>query len=184
MHENTRLDFLLKEGFLSLCDEEEEYKMKEELNNILEKNGFINYEISNYAFPSFESKHNLCYWNQIKYLGFGVNASSFFNSKRYKNTPDIYKYIDGIENNKEIVIETETLDKLSIMKEFIILKLRLKKGINILEFKEKFDTNIFEIFNIELTSLKNDNLIDISDNNIYLTKRGMEVANIVWEAFI
>ena len=184
VHENTRLAFLLNEGFLSLCDEDEEYKMREALNQILKMHGYNKYEVSNYSQPSFESKHNLCYWNQDKYLGFGVNASSFFNLKRYKNTSSIEKYINGINNNQNIIEESEELDKLGLMKEYAILKLRLKKGINILEFREKFDTDIFDIFNTELASLKKDNLIFINDNNIYLTNRGEEVANIVWERFI
>lgn len=184
VHENTRLAFLLKEGFLSLCGEDEEYKMREALNQILKMHGYNKYEISNYSQPSFESKHNLCYWNQDKYLGFGVNSSSFFNLKRYKNTSSIEKYINGINNNQNIIEESEELDKLGLMKEYAILKLRLKKGINILEFREKFDTDIFDIFNTELASLKKDNLIFINDDNIFLTNRGEEVANIVWEMFI
>lgn len=184
IHENTRLDFLLKEGFIDLCDEDEEYKMREELNKKLQDNGFIKYEISNYAYPGFESKHNLCYWNQERYLGFGVNASSFFNLKRYKNTSDINKYIDGIYNNKDIVVESEELDKLALMKEYVILKLRLTEGLEVLEFKQKFGIDIFEIFNEELNSLKNDKLISINTKNIFLTKRGEEVANIVWEMFV
>lgn len=184
VHENTRLEFLLKEGFVSLCNEDEEYKMREELNKRLQDNGFVKYEISNYAYPGFESKHNLCYWNQEKYIGFGVNASSFFNLKRYRNTSNIDKYIDGIKNNKNIVVETEELDKLSLMKEYIILKLRLSKGIEISEFKQKFGTDIFDIFNTEFNSLKKDNLVNITSKNISLTNRGEEVANIVWEMFV
>lgn len=184
VHENTRLDFLLKEGFVSLCNEDEEYKMREELNKRLQDNGFVKYEISNYAYPGFESKHNLCYWNQEKYIGFGVNASSFFNLKRYKNTSNIDKYIDGIKNNKNIVVETEELDKLSLMKEYIILKLRLSKGVEISEFKQRFGTDIFDIFNTEFNSLKKDNLVNITSKSISLTNRGEEVANIVWEMFV
>lgn len=184
VHENTRLDFLLKEGFVSLCNEDEEYKMREELNKRLQDNGFVKYEISNYAYPGFESKHNLCYWNQEKYIGFGVNASSFFNLKRYRNTSNIDKYIDEIKNNKNIVVETEELDKLSLMKEYIILKLRLSKGVEISEFKQKFGTDIFDIFNTEFNSLKKDNLVNITSKNISLTNRGEEVANIVWEMFV
>lgn len=184
VHENTRLEFLLKEGFVSLCNEDEEYKMREELNKRLQDNGFVKYEISNYAYPGFESKHNLCYWNQEKYIGFGVNASSFFNLKRYRNTSNIDKYIDGIKNNKNIVVETEELDKLSLMKEYIILKLRLSKGVEISEFKQKFGTDIFDIFNTEFNFLKKDNLVNITSKNISLTNRGEEVANIVWEMFV
>lgn len=184
VHENTRLDFLLKEGFVSLCNEEEEYEMRKELNNILEKNNFKKYEISNYATPRFESKHNLCYWNQEKYLGFGVNASSFFNLKRYTNTKDIAEYINGIKNNQNIIVESEELDKLALMKEYVILKLRLKSGINKNEFKEKFNIDIYDIFNTEFTSLKNNKLVIEGEDRIYLSKRGEEVANIVWEMFV
>jgi oxygen-independent coproporphyrinogen-3 oxidase len=186
VHEDTRLDFLLKEGFVSLCNEDEEYQMRNELNNILEKNNFKQYEISNYSINGYESKHNLCYWNQDKYLGFGVNSSSFFNSKRYQNTDNIDKYIDSLKNDEDITITTEELDKLALMKEYVILKLRLKNGINLMDFKERFDTDIFDIFNTEITSLKNDKLIiiDEKNNNIYLSSRGEEVANIVWEMFI
>ena len=184
VHENTRLDFLLKEGFVSLCNEDEEYEMRKELNNILEKNNFKKYEISNYAIPGFESKHNLCYWNQEKYLGFGVNASSFFNLKRYTNTKDIAEYINGIKNNQNIIAESEELDKLALMKEYVILKLRLKSGINKNEFKEKFNIDIYDIFNTEFTSLKNNKLVIEGEDRIYLSKRGEEVANIVWEMFV
>ena len=184
VHENTRLDFLLKEGFVSLCNEDEEYEMRKELNNILEKNNFKKYEISNYAIPGFESKHNLCYWNQEKYLGFGVNASSFFNLKRYTNTKDINEYISGIKNNQNIIVDSEELDKLALMKEYVILKLRLKSGINKNEFNEKFNVYIYDIFNTEFTSLKNDNLVIEEEDRIYLSKRGEEVANIVWEMFV
>lgn len=184
VHENTRLDFLLKEGFVSLCNEDEEYEMRKELNNILEKNNFKKYEISNYAIPGFESKHNLCYWNQEKYLGFGVNASSFFNLKRYTNAKDINEYISGIKNNQNIIVDSEELDKLALMKEYVILKLRLKSGINKNEFKEKFNVYIYDIFNTEFTSLKNDNLVIEEEDRIYLSKRGEEVANIVWEMFV
>ena len=184
VHENTRLDFLLKEGFVSLCNEDEEYKIHDDINKTFKDFVFVKYEISNYAYPGFESKHNLCYWNQEKYIGFGVNASSFFNLKRYRNTSNIDKYIDGIKNNKNIVVETEELDKLSLMKEYIILKLRLSKGVEISEFKQKFGTDIFDIFNTEFNSLKKDNLVNITSKNISLTNRGEEVANIVWEMFV
>ena len=184
VHENTRLDFLLKEGFLNLCNEDEEYKMRTALNEILENSGFKKYEISNYACENFQSKHNLCYWNQKMYLGFGVNSSSFFNQKRYTNTNDINKYIYNIKNNISVIASEEELDLLSLMKEYVILKLRLKEGINKEEFKNKFNTKINDIFNTEITSLKNDNLIIEESNRIYLSKRGAEVANIVWEMFI
>lgn len=184
IHENTKLDFLLKEKFLSLPDEDEEYLMKEMLNTKLNNYGFNKYEISNYALKGYESKHNLTYWKQGKYLGFGVGASSFFSGCRYKNIDDIDKYVDGISNDKYIISEKEELDKLDLMKEYIILNLRLMSGINVKEFSKKFNKNIFEIFGTELDFLIKNALITHDKNILYLSKRGEEVANLVWEKFI
>lgn len=195
VHEGGKLDFLLKEGYLNIVDEDTEYKMKELLEEKLENNGFNKYEISNFSISGFESKHNTSYWNQGMYLGFGVCASSFFSNTRYKNVDNIDEYIKDINSNISPVDEKDSLDLLDLMKEYIILKLRLKNGFSTSEFKKKFYKDIFDIFGDELKELKNNGLIDIkkspksfeNDTNCYnisLTKRGSEVANIVWEKFI
>ena len=184
VHENTKLDFLLKEKFLTLPDEDEEYLMKEMLNNKLNDFGFNKYEISNYSLPGYESKHNLMYWNQEKYLGFGVGASSFFYGSRYKNVECIDKYINGIYNDQNILLEKDELDKLDLMKEYIILNLRLIKGVNTKEFYKRFGKDVFDLFRSEFDYLMANNLIIKNDENLHLSKRGEEVANLVWEKFI
>jgi oxygen-independent coproporphyrinogen-3 oxidase len=184
VHENTKLDFLLKEGFVSLVDEDEEYEMKQILENTLEKNGFFKYEISNFAKEGFESKHNMNYWKQGEYLGFGVAASSFFGGTRYTNTKEINKYISSINNGNNILIEKESLDKLDLMKEYVILNLRLKDGVNLAKFKKKFDEDLMKLFGTEVKDLEINALITKTSENIFLNKRGTEVANIVWEKFI
>ena len=184
VHEDTKLDFLLKEKFLTLPDEDEEYLMKEMLNNKLNDFGFNKYEISNYSLPGYESKHNLMYWNQEKYLGFGVGASSFFYGSRYKNVECIDKYINGIYNDQNILLEKDELDKLDLMKEYIILNLRLIKGVNTKEFYKRFGKDVFDLFRSEFDYLMANNLIIKNDENLHLSKRGEEVANLVWEKFI
>lgn len=194
VHEDTKLDFLLKEGYINLVDEDIEYQMKEILEDTLKNNGFNKYEISNFCLDGFESKHNTNYWNQGMYLGFGVCSSSFFSSTRYKNTDSIEDYIKDINSNISPIVEKESMDLLDLMKEFIILKLRLKNGFSTLEFK-KFGKDIFDIFSDELKDLEKKELINIKKinndfetdtacYNISLTKRGCEVANFVWEKFI
>lgn len=186
IHENTKLEFLLKEGFYNLVSEDEEYEMKCMLEDKLQNAFFYKYEISNFAKKGYESKHNLTYWYQQEYLGFGVAAASFFCGTRYKNTNNIDEYINGINNGNNILIEKEELNKLDLEKEYIILNLRLIDGINISKFRQKFNTNLFDIFKEELTYLFKTKLIEYKNNkqNIALTKRGMEVANLVWEKFI
>lgn len=184
LHENTKLYFLIKEGFLNLVDEDEEYEMKTYLESVLDKNGFKRYEISNFALDGFYSKHNLNYWNQGQYLGIGAAASSFLAGTRYTNIKNIEKYIENIFNNKNVIIESEDLDKLDLMKEYVILQLRLENGLNIQKFKKRFECDISNIFGKELNDLINNGLIEKNEENIILTKRGKEVANIVWEQFI
>ncbi len=184
IHENTKLDFLLKEGYLSLVNEDIEYEMYKYLNYTLPKNGYYRYEISNYAIPGFESVHNLKYWNQDRYLGFGVNASSFFGGTRYKNETNIEKYIDDVLSDKSTIIEKEEMDLLDLMKEYIILALRKIEGINVDDFKMKYKKNIYNIFLDEINELIQEGLLEKNKNNIKLTERGLEVANVVWERFI
>lgn len=184
VHENTKLDFLLKEGYLALVDEDEEMKMKELLKSTLVQNDFLQYEISNFAKEGFESKHNLNYWNQGMYLGFGVNASSFLNGVRYSNVKEIEKYIDLITTNQSVLEEKIELDKLDLMKEFVILKLRLICGININEFKSRFKIDIYNIFKKEIDKLVNLELLIRQNDNIFLTEKGQNLANIVWREFV
>lgn len=194
VHSKTKLAFLLKENYLTLPDEEQEYQMKKKLESTLYRNGFNKYEISNFSLPNFESKHNLNYWNQGIYLGFGVAAASFISSTRYKNIEDIELYIKHAELGTIHQIQKDEMDKLELMKEYIILNLRLKYGVNSTKFKSKFSVDIFDIFNEEISKLKKQKLIDITkvyeddfsnkNVNIHLTNRGAEVANIVWENFI
>lgn len=187
IHENTKLDFLIKENFLKLVDEDEEFKMKENLNKKLKENNYHRYEISNYSDIGYESIHNVNYWKQGIYLGFGVNASSFFNGCRYTNTSNLEDYIAYHLNNDtsiSVITEKEDLDKLELMKEYIILNLRLDKGVNINTFYTLFKVNLFEIFKTEIDKMKKNNLLNISKTNIYLTDRGKDIANVVWNEFI
>ncbi len=186
VHKGTKLDFLINEGYLTLCDEDEEYKMREYINAKLESSGFNKYEISNYSVLGYKSKHNLTYWRQESYLGFGLNASSFINGTRYSNITDINKYIDAILTNKNYIKESIQMDSLDLMKEYIMLNLRLKSGVNTLKFYKKYGKKVDDLFKTEIDELINLGLLTYDQNyqNLRLTKRGEEVANLVFEKFI
>lgn len=184
LHENSKLKFLIDNGFLSLVNEDEEYEMKKYLESTLEKNGFLRYEISNFALRGFESKHNLNYWLQGEYIGVGAAASSFLAGSRYTNIKDLDKYINSINEDKSVIIEKEDLDFLELMKEYVILRLRLNEGVNIAKFKKRFGVSIYEIFKDEIEKLFEEGLIVSKNDCLLLSERGKEVANIVWEEFI
>lgn len=186
VHENTKLAFLLNEGYVTLVDEDEEYEMYKYLKDTFEKNGYHRYEISNYSLTGYESKHNLRYWNQELYLGFGSGASSFFGGARYSNVKNIEEYINCIDNDKSVIEDDsyEELDLLAIMKEYVMLSLRKIEGLNITKFKTKYKKDITDIFGQEIKELIDNSLIEKTENNIKLTNRGLEVANLVWEKFV
>lgn len=184
IHENTKLKFLLDEGYLTLVDEDEEYEMYTALNKRFKDAGYNRYEISNYSIPGYESNHNLRYWNQSLYLGFGAGASSFFGGSRYRNENSIEKYISYLDKGISIISEKEDLDLLSLMKEYVMLALRKIEGLDVTNFKSKYKKDVYELFSEELNSFINDGLLEKEGNYIHLTQRGLEVANLVWEKFV
>lgn len=184
IHENTKLKFLLDEGYVTLVDEDEEYEMYTALNKRFKEAGYNRYEISNYSIPGYESNHNLRYWNQSLYLGFGAGASSFFGGSRYRNENSIEKYISYLDKGISIIAEKEDLDLLSLMKEYVMLALRKIEGLDVTNFKSKYKKDVYELFSEELNSLINDGLLEKEGNYIHLTQRGLEVANLVWEKFV
>ena len=154
--------------------------------NILEENNYIHYEISNFAKNGYESKHNLNCWNQKEYLGFGVAAHSYFENKRYYNINCIEKYCKNIEENninknRDICEIQEEEEK---KKEYMLLGLRKIEGIDIQEFKNIFVENPIYLFRKELEKLVKKDLIEIDLNQIKLTAKGLDFANIVWEEFV
>lgn len=184
LHENTKLDFLVNNNFIELPSEETEREMKYLLDKKLGDAGFNRYEISNYAKPGYESRHNLKYWNQEEYLGFGAAAASFVNSIRYTNISNIHQYIQNIKTGISNKQDIEEMDKLGLIKEYIILKLRLKEGINFNEFKSKFKQDIYELFEDKIEMLICQGLLEKEGDTLRLTYKGEDLANIVWQEFI
>ena len=186
LEDETKIFKEVKKGNLKLPDDELERKMYWNVKKSLEKNGFMQYEISNFSKPEKESKHNLNCWNQDEYLGIGVSAHSFFNNIRFSNTINLNDYIKNIQNDKytknQTIHEILSLDERK--KEFMILGLRKIKGIEIKKFKEKFGENPIYIFRNQINKLVNENLIEIDGDFIRLTNKGLDLANIVWEEFI
>ena len=181
VEEGTKIEEKLKKDELYLPSEDEERKMYWKVKKELENNGYIHYEISNFAKSGYESKHNVACWNQEEYIGFGLGAHSYFNNKRYSNTIDFDEYFDWPENSK---IMHEKQEKEDTMNEYMLLGLRKIEGVKISEFKNKFACNPIYLYREVLNKLVKNNLIEIDGDNIKLTNRGIDLANLVWEEFI
>ena len=186
IEEGTKLKKLINEGKMILPSEELEREMYWQVKKILEANGYIHYEISNFAKPGFESKHNLDCWHQKEYIGFGAGAHSYTDKCRFSIVADIKEYIKNYKKNKqENSIEIhEVQDKTAMAKEFILLSLRTIKGCNKQTFFDKFGYDIEKGFREEFEKLTNQGLISIDEHNIKLTEKGLDLANIVWAEFV
>lgn len=186
LEQNTMLEKLIQKGELELPDEETERNMYWYVKSFLELNNYIHYEISNFAKKGYEAKHNIDCWKQKSYKGFGVSACSYIENKRFGNISDIYKYIQNIENGdyeKNIELQ-EVQNKNGKMKEYMLLGLRMIKGISISEFKQKFNENPIMIYKNSLNKLNNYGLIVIDGDIIRLSEKGLDLANLVWEEFV
>ena len=186
LEEGTPLFKKVEDGVLKIPDEELERNMYWYVKNTLELNGYKHYEISNYAKEGYESKHNLNCWNQKEYIGIGCAAHSYKNITRYSNTENIEEYINNIhkkcfEKNR-IIHEVQTEE--DARKEFMLLGLRKIDGVKINEFKNKFGDNPIYLYRNQLDKLSKENLIIVDNDNIRLSNRGIDLANLVWEEFI
>ena len=186
LEEGTVLEEQIRSGKLKLPTDEKEREMYWKVKNILEANGYIHYEISNFAKKGYESQHNLDCWRQKEYVGFGVAAHSYTNNVRYSNIENLEEYIENYENDKleETFIFNEKLTHNMKVKEYMMLGLRKLKGVSIQEFKEKFAANPIYVFKNELEKLVNEDLLEIDGDYIRLTKKGLDLANLVWEEFV
>lgn len=185
LEEGTPLFKKVEEG-LELPDEELERKMYWTVKQILEANGYNHYEISNFAKQGYESKHNLDCWNQKEYIGFGVAAHSYTNGIRYSNIENLEQYIKNYEEVKteENLVFHEKQDMEAMQKEYMLLGLRKIDGVSIQEFKIKFVANPVFLYHDKLEKLVNEDLVEIDGDQIKLTNKGLDLANIVWEEFV
>lgn len=150
------------------CSNELEALMYERAISILEENGFIQYEIANFAKEGFESIHNQAYWRYDDFYGIGLGASGKCGNIRYTNVGTIQEYIDGKHH-----IEEEVLNKEDMMFENIMMSLRMRKGLNIDTFNKRYDVSFFEHYRDAIQeSLKQHDLI-IDGHYIKASKKGM-----------
>lgn len=124
--------------------EELDAKMYELICKTLSKKGYRHYEISNFAKPGYESKHNLKYWNNEEYYGFGVGAAGYLHGIRYENTKSLTDYFDG-----KWLLKEELLSKQDVMDNELMLGLRKLEGISLQSFFDKYEVNLQEVYPIQ-----------------------------------
>ncbi len=184
IEEGTIFGKLYDEHKLSLPTEAENEAMYDYLTQTLPQHGYARYEISNFAQPTYESKHNLGYWQDKFYLGLGVGAHGYYNDKRVQNPADISLYIQKCHNHELPFYEEEYVDKKAHIEEFCFLGLRTASGIDKQLFKQKFGSDIENIYGNSIRKLVQKGLLINDKSHIYLTTKGMKFGNIAFEEFL
>jgi len=180
-----------------LPSEEEERRMYELTEEALAQKGYRRYEISNYALPGYECRHNIAYWRRENYLGFGLGAASLMENCRFTKPGDMDQYRNlltgGGENAEGPAMapmaggfhrDIQRLSAGEQMEEFMFLGLRLTKGISAGEFCECFRVPIEDIYGGAFKRLKEQGLLSQEGDRIFLTKRGIDVSNVALAEFL
>ncbi len=165
---------------IKLPSEDDERIMYWKTKEILAEAGYARYEISNYAKPGFECRHNIGYWQRTPYLGFGTEAATLFEEKRYTNPPDIETYRISFDNK----FHGEMLSREEQMEEFMFLGLRMMQGISKTAFHEMFGKEIENVYGEQICKLKDIKLLEEKADRIYLTEKGIDVSNAVFVEFM
>ncbi|GAA0119448.1 radical SAM family heme chaperone HemW [Clostridium perfringens] len=184
IEEGTAFYNLYENDKLKLPTEEEERKMYHLAKEILEENGFNQYEISNYAKEGKECRHNLAYWNMDNWIGVGSAAASYINGKRIKNISSVEEYINSINEKGEAVEEIINNSKNDNMEEFMFMGLRKINGIDENEFKKRFGMNINDVYGEILNKYIDEGLLIRESGRIFLSEKGIEISNVIMADFL
>lgn len=184
LEEGTKLYDMYQNKEFELLDEDTDINMYNYTIDTLKRHGYNQYEISNYSKEGLECKHNIIYWKCDNYLGLGPGASGFIGDTRYSNIEDICEYNKCIMQNIRPVSEEIELTKKDKIEEFIFMGLRMNEGINIDVFKERFDTDFYDIYQEVMDKLIKIELVRFDGKNISLTQKGREISNSVFIEFL
>ncbi|MCM3147030.1 radical SAM family heme chaperone HemW [Bacillus pumilus] len=175
---------LMQKGKLHLPPQEREAEMYELVMDEMERHGLHQYEISNYAKPGFESQHNLTYWSNEDYFGFGAGSHGYVDGIRNVNAGPVKHYLELIEQTGFPYKETHQVTKAEQIEEEMFLGLRKIEGVKSADFQAKYGASPEALFPSVLEELEEKGLIVKDDIGIRLTRKGKLLGNEVFQAFL
>lgn len=176
LEEKTILEYQIKNKIIAEPDENVTEEMANIVYNRMKNTKFLQYEISNYALPGYESIHNLIYWNHEPYIGIGARACGYYNNIRYENNFVLSKYYEKYVSFEEYISIEEA------KKEYMMLGLRKIQGINLSEYFKKFGTKVEDDF--DLNRLFELDLIEIIDDFLRIKEDKILLGNQVFMEFV
>ena len=171
-------------GRLALPSDEESEAMYDYMTTALPVAGYARYEISNFARPGFESRHNLGYWQDVPYLGIGAAAHSYLDGQRYENPRGIEEYLAALRESGRARREEEPLTRATSMEEFAFLALRTARGIDRARFAARFGCELASVYADAIARMRARGFLEEDAQGVRLTPLGMKYGNWVFEAFL
>ncbi len=170
----------------ALPTEQLEREMYQWIGEYLTEQGYGQYEISNYAKPGWECRHNLKYWERKEYLGVGLGAASFLGNIRSSNVRSMETYLrtDVRTKAEALTEEKEVIDEASAMAEFMFLGLRKMQGISKTEFYKSFGREYMQVYGNVHEKMVKQGLLEEKEDRVYLSKQGIDVSNYVMGEFL
>ncbi|MGA9225393.1 MAG: radical SAM family heme chaperone HemW [Mesobacillus sp.] len=175
---------LMQKGMLAVPGEDAEAEMYETLMEQMELHGLHQYEISNFAVPGFESRHNLTYWNNEEYYGFGAGAHSYINGMRQSNYGPLKKYMEPLAKDELPIMDAHQVSREEKIEEEMFLGLRKTEGVSIRHFQDKFNENPIHLFAEQINQWSEKGLLKMDEKRIFLTRQGRMLGNEVFQSFI
>jgi putative oxygen-independent coproporphyrinogen III oxidase len=184
LYKDAPLLHRINRGELRAIDDELTVEMYFALTDEAERQGFDHYEISNWALPGSESRHNLKYWTGAPYWAFGVSAAGYDGRTRWSNTRNIHEYLAKIESGQSPIAEVVELDDDDQQSENLFLRLRLKDGVDLDDHLRRFGVNALERYRDEIERLRDAGLVELGENRLKISRAGAVLANEVFAAFV
>jgi oxygen-independent coproporphyrinogen III oxidase len=180
IEEGTLFHTWTNEGRIVPGDEDLCADMYEYADERLQAAGYENYEISNWALPGYQSRHNLTYWHNLPYLGMGAGAHSSFGGRRFSNVLDPQAYINLLKKQQRPEAESETIDRVQAMSETAFLALRTAQGLHLPTFEERFAEPFTRFAGERLRIVEEAGLLEQEQDWLRLSKRGRLLGNEVF----
>lgn len=169
-----------RDGRIVPGDEDLCADMYEYADECLQAAGYDNYEISNWALPGHQSRHNMTYWRNLPYLGMGVGAHSFYAGKRFSNERDPQQYINLLKKRQLPVVESEVIERMQEMSETAFLALRTAQGLHLPTFEKRFAAPFASFVGDRLRIVEEAGLLEYDEEWLRLSKRGRLLGNEVF----
>lgn len=184
LEEGTVFDKLHQQGKLVLPSDELTEEMYDYITAFLPERGYYRYEISNFALPGYESRHNLSYWQDVPYLGFGSGAHSYWGECRYQNPARIEVYMEEVFQGRAMCHVEEKVTEKAHIEEFCFLALRTAAGISVRRFAAVFGRDVHELYGEQIRRLVEKGLLLEDRERLCLSPLGMKYGNQVFGEFL